>query len=507
MTYVLAIDQGTTSSRAIIFDKNITPIVSSHKEFKQYFPASGWVEHDPADIWSTVVATCREAIAKAKIDASQITAIGIANQRETTLVWDKNTGLPISNAIVWQDRRTADYCESLKAQGHEKLITDVTGLLIDPYFCATKLHWLLTHIDGAMQKAQQGDLLFGTVDSYLIWKFTKGKVHCTDATNAARTMLYDIHQGEWSSQLCALLAIPEQMLPKVNNCADDFGVTSSDILGSQIPIFAVLGDQHAATIGHACFQPGMMKSTYGTGCFVLLNTGSQAVKSRHRLLTTIAYQFDGKTTYALEGSIFVAGASVQWLRDGLKIINIASQAQDLALSSDDKQELVFVPAFTGLGSPYWKPECRGAIFGITRGSRREEFARAALESIGFQTRDLLEAMQMDWSSSADGRLRVDGGMCLSGYTMQFLSDITNLIVDRPAMLDATALGVAWVAGMHAGVYPSQEEFMNNRSIEASFIPNMPEAIRLQKYSAWKRAIKATIVATNDCDDIMSGSTR
>ncbi|WP_299354367.1 glycerol kinase GlpK [uncultured Shimia sp.] len=492
MTYILAIDQGTTSSRAILFDGDMSPIATSQQEFTQHFPTSGWVEHDPTDIWESVVATCREALQTAGISVNDIAGIGITNQRETTLVWNRQTGEPVYNAIVWQDRRTADFCRDLKEEDLEAEVTTRTGLLLDPYFSGTKLRWILDNVDGARAAADAGDLLFGTVDSYLIWKLTGGAVHATDATNAARTMLYDIHAGEWSTEMCDMLGIPRSMLPKVCDCAADFGHTIPDVLGASVPILGVAGDQQAATIGQACFQPGMMKSTYGTGCFALLNTGDQAVASENRLLTTIAYQLDGKPTYALEGAIFIAGAVVQWLRDGLRIIDDAAETQSLAETADAEQDLILVPAFTGLGAPYWAPDCRGAVYGLTRNSGPAEFARAALESVGFQTRDLIEAMQADWGSAGDTVLRVDGGMTASDWTMQFLADIIGAPVDRPKVLESTALGVAWLAGMRAGVYPDMDGFSKSWALDCKFDSKMSRQVADTRYAAWKRAVKATL---------------
>jgi glycerol kinase len=492
MTQIMAIDQGTTSSRAILFDQNMKITASAQEEFPQHYPASGWVEHDPSDIWSTVVATARAVIDKAGVRVEDIAAIGITNQRETTLVWDKNTGRPLQNAIVWQDRRTADYCAEMVAAGHEELITSKTGLLFDPYFSSTKLKWILDHNPGSRQRAANGELLFGTVDTYIIWHMTGGAVHATDATNACRTMLYDISKGEWSEAICELLDIPIQMLPTVKDCADDFGTTTGDLFGRPIPILGVAGDQQAATVGQACFKSGMMKSTYGTGCFALLNTGDQPIRSQNRLLTTVAYQLDGKPTYALEGSIFIAGAVVQWLRDGLKIINEASETHALAENADPTQSVVLVPAFTGLGAPYWKPDSRGAIFGLTRNSGPAEFARAALESVGYQTRDLLEAMRADSPEPLEGVLRVDGGMSSSNWTMQFLSDIIAAPVDRPQIQETTALGAAWLAGMKAGIYPDQQGFAESWALETRFEPKMDEADRSAKYALWMRAIQATM---------------
>jgi glycerol kinase len=493
MTHILAIDQGTTSSRALVFDKDIQVKATAQQEFAQHFPHSGWVEHDPADLWSTTVQTCRDAIAKAGLQASDISAIGITNQRETTLVWDAQTGTPIHNAIVWQDRRTADYCRSLRDAGHDQMITAKTGLLADPYFSGTKLKWILDNVDGARERAAKGELLFGTVDCFLIWKLTNGTAHVTDATNAARTLLYDIHAGEWSRTICDLFDIPMAMLPQVKDCAADFGTTAPEHLGAALPILGVAGDQQAATIGQACFKPGMLKSTYGTGCFALLNTGDTPVASNNRLLTTIAYQLDGKPTYALEGSIFVAGAVVQWLRDGLGIIQNAADTSAMAVQADPQQDVIIVPAFTGLGAPYWNAECRGAVYGLTRNSGPAEFARAALESVGFQTRDLLEAMRADWQGhGSDATLRVDGGMSANDRAMQFLSDIINAPVDRPHVVETTAMGAAWLAGQRAGIYPDMAGFAENWAVERSFTPDMTADKRAARYGRWQRAVAATL---------------
>ncbi len=491
MTHILAIDQGTTSSRAILFDKALKITAIAQEEFPQHYPQSGWVEHDVSDLWTTTAGTCRAVIERAGINASDIAAIGITNQRETTVVWNRDTGQPIHNAIVWQDRRTAPICAELRDAGHEEMFTDRTGLLLDPYFSGTKLKWLLDNVEGARALAKSGKLMFGTVDTYLIWKLTAGKSHVTDATNAARTLLYDIRKGRWSQTICDLLDIPIDMLPEVKDCAADFGMTSTDLFGREIPILGVAGDQQAATIGQACFAPGMLKSTYGTGCFALLNTGDTPVRSGNRLLTTIAYQLDGKPTYALEGSIFVAGAVVQWLRDGLKMIREASETQPLAEAADTTQTVVLVPAFTGLGAPYWNAECRGAIFGLSRNSGPEEFARAALESVGYQTRDLLDAMRRDWNRpEGEAVLRVDGGMSASNWTMQFLSDIIDAPVDRPETLETTAMGAAWLAGSRAGLYPDRDGFAEMWALEHRFEPNMASAVRDEKFSAWGRAVAA-----------------
>ncbi|WP_417263490.1 glycerol kinase GlpK [Celeribacter sp.] len=493
MTYILAIDQGTTSTRAILFDGDLSVTATAQEEFEQHFPKSGWVEHDAFDLWSTTAATCRAAIEKSSADVSQIAAIGITNQRETTLVWDKTTGQPVYNAIVWQDRRTSELCKTLKSEGFEEVVTEKTGLLLDPYFSATKLKWILDNVEGARDRAEAGELLFGTVDSWLVWKLTGGKVHATDATNAARTMLYDIRKGHWSTTICKRFDIPMTMLPEVRDCDADFGETRPDLFGRPIPILGIAGDQQAATIGQACFKPGMVKSTYGTGCFALLNTGETPVMSQNRLLTTIAYRIGGKTTYALEGSIFIAGAVVQWLRDGLKIIREASETQPLAESADETQDLILVPAFTGLGAPYWNAECRGAMFGMTRNSGPAEFARAALESVGYQTRDLLEAMHADWQGDATTALRVDGGMSASDFAMQFLSDIISAPVDRPKVLETTAMGAAWLAGQRAGVYPDMEGFAATWALERTFEPAMDEATRQAKCDGWARAVRATML--------------
>ena len=493
MTHILAIDQGTTSSRAIIFDSAMRVRATAQEEFPQHFPRSGWVEHDPSDIWASVASTCRGAIEKAGLSARDITAIGITNQRETVVIWDRATGNPIHNAIVWQDRRTAEMCTRLKEEGFEPEVTEKTGLLLDPYFSATKAAWLLDHVEGARARAEKGELLFGTIDTFIIWKLTDGKRHVTDATNAARTMLYNIRSGTWDAEICARLGIPMAMLPEVLDCASDFGTARADLFGAELPIRGVAGDQQAATIGQACFAPGMLKSTYGTGCFALLNTGAAPVTSRNRLLTTIAYQLDGRPTYALEGSIFIAGAVVQWLRDGLRIIREAAETQPLAERADPGQELYLVPAFTGLGAPHWDPEARGAIFGLTRNSGPAEFARAALESVGFQTLDLLEAMHADWDgASAEGVLRVDGGMSASNWSMQFLSDIIGAPVDRPAVLETTALGAAWLAGMRSGLYPDSAGFAEAWALDRRFEPAMDEATRRARVAGWKDAVARTL---------------
>lgn len=488
MTYVMAIDQGTTSTRAILFDEDMHPAFTSQQEFTQHFPKSGWVEHDVYEIWQTVQDTVKGVLEKAGTDMSNVAAIGITNQRETTVIWDKNTGEAIHNAIVWQDRRTAAFCQELRDAGHLDMVTAKTGLLLDPYFSATKAKWLLDTVEGA--RGRTDDLLFGTMDSYLIWKLTEGKRHVTDATNAARTMLYNIVDGQWDDDICALLDVPKSMLPEVLDCAADFGTTT--LFGGDVPILGVAGDQQAATIGNACFEPGMLKSTYGTGCFALLNTGSELVTSKNKLLGTIAYQLDGKTTYALEGSIFIAGAVVQWLRDGLQIIDDASQTGDMATKADAEQSVYLVPAFTGLGAPYWDAECRGAVFGLTRNTGPNEMAKAALQSVGYQTRDLLEAMQADMGSDEGAVLRVDGGMTASDWSMQFLSDILGAPVDRPRVLETTALGVAWLAGSRAGVYPDQAGFAKTWSLDRRFESGMEEGTREGLYAGWKDSVQRTL---------------
>ncbi|HCZ00388.1 MAG TPA: glycerol kinase, partial [Rhodobacter sp.] len=456
----------------------------------QHYPASGWVEHDPADLIRTTFSTVRAVLSRT--DPAKVAAIGITNQRETTLLWDRATGQPLHKAIVWQDRRTADTCAALRAAGHEPMITARTGLLLDPYFSGTKLKYLLDTLPDARNRAARGELAFGTVDSFLIWHLTGGKTHATDATNAARTLLYNIDEGRWDAEICALLDIQMALLPQVKDSADDYGLTDPALFGHAIPIRGVAGDQQAATVGQACFQPGMMKSTYGTGCFALLNTGAERVASQHRLLTTIAYQLNGKPTYALEGSIFIAGAVVQWLRDGLRIIGHAAETQALAESADPSQDLILVPAFTGLGAPYWNPETRGAVFGLTRNSGPAEFARAALQSVGYQTRDLLEAMRADWPNAQAGVLRVDGGMVASGYAMQFLADILGAPVDRPRVTETTALGAAYLAGLGAGVCPAPEVFAQSWALERRFIPQMEPQTRAARYARWGRAVQATL---------------
>ena len=487
---ILALDQGTTSSRSMLFNKDFSICGQSQKEFAQHFPDSGWVEHDPMDIWRTTLETSKEVIANAGITSSDIAAIGITNQRETTLIWDRKTGLPIYNAIVWQDRRTAALCTELKRLNHEALVSEKTGLLLDPYFSATKIAWILDNIPNARPRAERGELAFGTVDTWLLWNLTDGQSHATDATNASRTLLYNIHRGQWDDDLLDLFNVPRQLLPEVKDSAADFG--STDLFGKPINIYGIAGDQHAATIGQACFEPGMMKSTYGTGCFALLNTGTTAVKSNNRMLTTIAYKLEGKTTYALEGSIFIAGAAVQWLRDGLGIIESAKQSGELAAQADDHQQVYMIPAFTGLGAPWWDADARGALIGLTRGTGPAEISRAALESVCYQTLDLLNAMQADWGNSATTVLRVDGGMVASDWTMQRLADILQAQVDRPVIAETTALGAAWLAGSRAGVWPDQAGFANSWQLDKSFAPQMDKPERDCKVAGWDIAVKRVL---------------
>jgi len=487
--YILAIDQGTTSTRAIVFNQKLQPLATAQEEFTQYFPHSGWVEHDPEDLWSTTVAMCRQALEREHINAGDIAAIGITNQRETTVVWNRHTGRAIYNAIVWQDRRTADYCQKLKEGDHEPDVTRKTGLLLDPYFSATKLNWILENIEGARAAAEAGDLLFGTVDSYLIWRLTDGASHVTDATNAARTMMYNISEGCWDNDLLALFDIPKKMLPEVQDSSGEFGITQPDLFdGAKIPILGVAGDQQAATVGQACFEPGMVKSTYGTGCFALMNTGDKLIFSKNKLLTTIAYQIDGKPVYALEGSIFVAGAVVQWLRDGLKMIRHASETKPLAESASNAEQVYFVPAFTGLGAPYWNADCRGAIFGLTRNTGPAEIAKAALESVAFQTRDLIEAMRADWGESKQSVLRIDGGMVVNDWAMQALADQLMAPVDRPNNTETTAAGAAYLAGLAAGMCPTPTGISKEWVLEKRFEPKQSGDHADMLYAGWQRAV-------------------
>jgi len=492
--FVLAIDQGTTSSRAILYDQNYRVKASAQEELNQHFPQPGWVEHNPEEIWRTVLSVCRTVFLAAKIDASDIVSIGIANQRETSIIWDRETGVPIYNAIVWQDRRTAEICERYKKSGEEPEVREKTGLLLDSYFSATKITWILDNVNGARKRAERGELVFGTVDTFLLWRFTGGKVHATDATNASRTMLCNIETGNWDYQLLDLFRIPRSILPQIMNSADDFGLVDDVFFGHEIPIRSIAGDQQAATIGQACFSPGMIKSTFGTGSFVLLNTGEEKVLSNNRMLTTIAYQLEGKKTYALEGSVFVAGAAIHWLRDQLKIIESADQSSQMAEASDSAQNIIMIPAFTGLGAPYWDPNARGSIFGLTRSTGPNEIVRAALEAVCFQTRDLLEAMYSDWSpqSQSWAALRADGGMAANGWCMQFLSNILGVPVDCPLTTESTALGVAYLAGMKVGFFPEPSVFAEAWKCDRYFKPKMKRDISEKRYSDWKDAVKRTL---------------
>ena len=481
-SYILAIDQGTTSSRAIIFDEQAKVVCVAQQEFAQIYPDDGWVEHDLEEIWTSTVSVVKQVLSN--IGDHKVAAIGITNQRETTAVWDRKTGKPIYNAIVWQDRRTSSQCQELKDQGIE--VQTRTGLLLDPYFSSTKLAWILDNVAGARTRAERGELAFGTVDSFLIWRLTQGKTHATDATNASRTNLFNIHDLSWDPELCRLFNVPQAVLPEVKDCAADYGATSREILGKEIPILGVAGDQQAATVGQCCFQPGSIKSTYGTGCFVLINSGDEIIESHNRLLSTVAYQLNGKATYALEGSIFVAGAVIQWLRDGLKIIASASETESLARSREDNAGVYMVPAFTGLGAPHWDPDARGAIFGLTRATTNAELVRAALESVCYQTYDLLSAMADDGIKPKS--LKVDGGMVANDWLMQFLTDILNIPLQRPEVLETTALGAAYLAGMHTGVYGNLEEFSKRPQNDAHFSPDMDDNTRKKLITAWRNAI-------------------
>ena len=489
--YLLAIDQGTTSTRSILFDAALAPVATAQQELAQIYPMPGLVEHDPEEIWSTTVATARAVMAKVNARAGQIAALGITNQRETTIVWDRVTGRPIHNAIVWQDRRTADVCAALRQAGHEPTIAARTGLLLDPYFSATKIAWLLDHVEGAREAARAGRLAFGTVDSFLLWRLTGGNVHATDATNAARTLLMDIRSGNWDAGLCQLFDVPQALLPEIRDCAGDFGTT--DLLGAPMRILGVAGDQQAATVGQGCTAPGMLKSTYGTGCFALLNTGDQPIASKNRLLTTIAYQLGGKRTYALEGAIFIAGAGVQWLRDALKVIGAAPDVNALAAAADPAEQVYLVPAFVGLGAPWWDAQARGALYGLTRKSGVAELARATLEAVGYQTRDLLEAMHADWpAAGAQTVLRVDGGMAASDVTMQFVADILAAPVDRPVVMETTALGAAYLAGYAAGLCPDLPGFAATWKCARRFEPQMDDVERERKWAGWRDAVARTL---------------
>lgn len=486
-THILAIDQGTTSSRAIIFNEHGQPVWQAQQEFKQYYPNDGWVEHDPEEIWVTTLQVCQQVMQKGKLRASDIAAIGITNQRETTVVWDKATGKPIYNAIVWQDRRTADYCEKLKQADKESLINQKTGLLIDPYFSASKVNWLLENVPDARENAEAGKLLFGTIDSFLLWRLTGGKSHKTDATNASRTQLFNIHTQQWDEELLNLHSVPIALMPEVMDCSADFGLTEKTLFGGEIPILSMAGDQQAALVGQACFKPGMVKSTYGTGCFVIMNTGEQAIQSDNRLLTTIGYRLNGKVSYAIEGSIFIAGAAMQWLRDGLRLIPHASVTEALAQVAKETHGVYMVPAFTGLGAPYWDPHARGAIFGLTRDTGIAEIVSAGLQSVCFQTKDLMNAMAAD--GVVPTTLRVDGGMVVNNWMVQFLADILGVTVERPQVTETTALGVAYLAGLYKGIYQSVDDIAKCWHSDQQFEVAMPVEQRQTLYQGWQNAVE------------------
>ncbi|MDX5441626.1 MAG: glycerol kinase GlpK [Alteromonadaceae bacterium] len=485
--YLLAIDQGTTSSRAIVFDARGAQVAVAQQEFHQYFPRDGWVEHDAVEIWDSTLAVCREALEKAGVQASDLAGIGITNQRETTVVWDRETGEPIHHAIVWQDRRTASLCTKLKSDGHEALVVERTGLLIDPYFSATKVAWLLDNVEGARKRAEAGELAFGTVDTWLLWNLTNGQSHYTDATNASRTALFNIHNQDWDDDLLALFRVPKALLPEVLDCADEYGDTHADWLGAPVKVAGIAGDQHAALIGQACFEPGMAKSTYGTGCFLMLNTGDQALRSENRLLTTMAYRLNGKPCYAIEGSIFVAGAAMQWLRDGLRLITHASESAGHAETVGVDNPVYLVPAFTGLGAPHWDPNARGAILGLTRDTGIAEIVTAGLQSVCYQTKDLVRAIRNDGARLES--IRVDGGMAVNDWVMQFLCDILNVTVDRPKVTETTALGAAYLAGLQTGVFESLEQISDMWECERQFRPDMKPALRESLYAGWLDAVE------------------
>lgn len=485
--HVLAIDQGTTSTRAIVFDAEGRPVASAQKELPQIFPKPGWVEHDPEEIWRATVEVCRGALATAKLGADAVAGIGITNQRETTVVWDRTTGKPVHNAIVWQDRRTAEHCAELKRGRHEAMVSERTGLLLDPYFSGTKIAWILDNVAGARAAADKGALAAGTIECFLLWRLTGGKVHASDATNASRTMLLDIRRGAWDADLQRLLGVPGSLLPKVVDCAGELGMATADILGAPVPVLGMAGDQQAATIGQACVKPGMVKATYGTGCFALLNTGSLAMHSRSRLLSTIAYQLDGQRTYALEGSIFIAGAAVQWLRDGLRLIARSSDVEELARKANPEHGVYVVPAFVGLGAPYWDAEARAAILGLTRDSGPAEIAAATLDSVCYQTRDLVEAMRADGARIDE--LRVDGGMVVNDPLMQRLADTVGAPVERPKVTETTALGAAFLAGLTAGLWPSLDALSATWALDRAFAPTEGAASRDRRYAGWKDAVR------------------
>lgn len=487
---ILAIDQGTTSTRAIIFSDKGKILCSAQEEFAQHYPNDGWVEHDPEEIWQTTLNVCKAALQQGQQKLANVVTIGITNQRETTLVWDKQTGKPIYNAIVWQDRRTAAICDNLRTDATLQQVQSKSGLLLDPYFSATKAAWILDNVTGARQRAEAGELAFGTIDSFLIWRLTGGKQHVTDVTNASRTNLFNIHSLQWDDELLSLFHVPAVMLPDVKECADDFGVTDPALFGKAIPINGVAGDQQAASVGQCCFETGAIKSTYGTGCFVLLNTGEKVLNSKNNLLSTVAYQINGKVHYALEGSIFIAGAAVQWLRDGIGVIENASETEKMAQTLDYEHGVYMVPAFAGLGAPYWDPLARAAIYGMTRATSPNHFARAALESVAYQTFDLLEAMSQDGVTATS--INVDGGMVANNWVCQFISDILNIEVARPEIMETTALGAAYLAGLKAGIYSSTDALTQMHKIEQAFNPNLAKATRTKLLSGWKAAIQSTL---------------
>ena len=489
--FIISIDQGTTSSRAILFDLKGKPVFSSQKEFTQYFPNSGWVEHNPEEIWSTTKKVLQDVIKKAKRINGKVLTIGITNQRETTVLWDKKTGRPVYNAIVWQDRRQEVYCEKLRKQNKETLIFNRTGLLIDSYFSGMKIKWILDNVPKAKALMNNKQLLFGTIDSFLIWRFTKGKVHATDATNASRTMIYNISSNKWDDKILSLLKIKKHILPEVKDCADDYGATHPSITGKSISISGVVGDQQSATIGQCCFEPGSLKSTYGTGAFVLLNTGNKIIYSKNRLLTTIAYRIKGKTTYAMEGSIFIAGAGVQWLRDRMKFFKKASETEKIIKSLKSNSDVYLVPAFSGLGAPYWDSNSRGVLSGLTRDTGPKEVIRATVESVAYQTYDLFEAMKHD--GLRPRLVKVDGGMVTNNWFSQFLSDVVNVVVLRPKVQETTALGAAFMAGLQIGVYKSLKDISKNWSLDKKFSPKMKNNSRLKLIKGWSKAIKRTLI--------------
>ncbi|MEM6382048.1 MAG: glycerol kinase GlpK [Pseudomonadota bacterium] len=491
MTLILAIDQGTTSTRSIVYDENLKPLKAAQEELPQIYPADGWVEHDATTIMQAVLSTCRSAIEKAGKTPSDVSAIGITNQRETVVVWDRKTGEPVGNAIVWQDRRTGSVTNKMKADGLEPMVQEKTGLLLDPYFSGSKLGWILQQDQSLRTRVESGELAFGTIDSWIIFNLTGGKRHVTDATNACRTLLFDINTQQWSDDLLDLFKVPRSMLPEVLDCAADFGTTAPEVFGAAVPICGVAGDQHAATIGQAGFAPGMVKATYGTGLFAVLNTGSEKVASKNRLLTTLAYRLNGKPTYALEGSVFIAGAAVQWLRDGMKLIGSAPEVNTLAAAAE-RGSITMVPAFVGLGAPYWDPDARGAIFGITRDTGPADFALASLESVALQTVDLLDAMARDWPEGERSVLRVDGGMTASDLLLQILADSLDAPVERPADLETTALGAAYLAGLQAGICPDLETFAQTWKRDDTFEPQIDDETRQIHAARWKDAVKRTL---------------